>query len=104
MALASEGTSCQSYVTARFIATVLSLPEIRGESDLSFFRPQAFNRDLCLKLLHQAGKFLSPFDQHQIPFVGDNIFQSKRLQLALRIESIQIDVIDGMFRPAIFMD
>ena len=55
--------------------------------------PILLQRNFDIPLALQTRKFLSPLDQ-QNASVGAQIIQPQRLQLALRIDAVKIDVIN----------
>src|SRR3984885_2916991 len=58
--------------------------------------------NLHISLAQQPRKLFSPLDQ-QNAVVGTQIIESKRLQFSLRIDAVEIDVVEIGMRSAIFV-
>src|ERR1043166_331670 len=61
------------------------------------------NRNLHVALFDEPLKLLSPFDQ-QDALRGHQVVERQRVELALRVDAVKIDVIESHLRPAVFVD
>src|SRR5258708_12552322 len=73
------------------------------ESNQPLIPTAMFNRNLHVPFLSEPRKLFSPFDQ-QDAFRGHQVVERQRVEFALRINAIEIDVVKSDRKPSIFVD
>src|SRR5271157_3853473 len=81
-----------------------SEPLLPAEGQLSLELPTPLNPYLRIALGHQPRKLLAPLNDNQIPFRSEQFVEAQRCQLSLRLDAVEIDVIERHLRPAVFVD
>ena len=72
-------------------------------SNPAFVLARPLQHDFYIPLAFEPGKLFAPLDQKDA-IARSQIVDRQRIQFALRIDAIQVDVIKIRARPAIFMD
>lgn len=78
------------------------LPLVDGEAAIHV--AEALDGDLDIAFTEQAFEFFSPLDQQDIAFPADEVVEPKRLQLAQRLDAVEIDVEEAALGTAILVD
>src|SRR5664280_3769760 len=72
--------------------------------DLPLLVASALEADFHVALFLEAGKLFSPLQQYQVAGLGEEFVETKRVELARRVDTVEIDVEQVHLGAAVLVD